>query len=209
MSAARSAAAWRAGQLGGIAVLLALCALPARGEDNALAPQILYALTSIDTAPTRQDLVSILGSPTNELTMLRGYALGPTFDFGMRLRAIRAIPQFCPQQPVECHDAIVAVLDDIDGAGGSSGQKILRRRAAIEALGAARTGDPGDLTRLVAFLNDGSRDIRVAAVRALRDLCDPAAMQPLRDHARLWPLEVEQVKLAITDALSVLSQCGP
>jgi len=207
----RSRSSWisSASSACGIALLLGLCALPARGQQIALAPQILYALTSIDTAPTKQDLEVVLASPDNELSLLRQYALGSSFDFGMRLRAIRAIPHFCPQQPVECRGAILAVLDDIDSATSSPGQKILRRRAAIEALGAARTGDPADRVRLASFLDDASRDIRVAAVRALRDLCDPAAMQPLLDHARGWPHEVDQVKLAITEALSVLSQCGP
>lgn len=207
-------------QLGAVAVLVGLCALPARGAQPLLPSQILYALTSIDTAPTRQDLEVILASPTNEISMLQQYALGSSFDFGMRLRAIRAMPQFCPQQLSECRAAILSVLDDIDTAGGSPGQKILRRRAAIEALGAARTGNPAsticpcssvpaDRDRLAAFLNDGSRDIRVAAARALRDLCDPAAMQDLQNHARTWPQEVEQVTQAIHEALSVLSQCGP
>ncbi len=193
-----------AGTLGQLGLVAALAALPAHGE-GALSPQILYTLTSIDTAPTKQDLESVLASPDNELSLLRQYSLGTGFDFGMRLRAIRAIPHFCPGQMAECRNAILAVLDD---SAGTPGQQILRKRAAIEALGAARTGDDEDVPLLVGYLADGSRDLRVAAVRALRDLCNPAAIGPLRQR-RLVPAEVDQVKLAIDEALAVLAQCGP
>lgn len=199
----------RAGaSLGPIAVLAGLCALPARGEiAPATPPQILHTFTSIDTVPTKQDLESVLGNPTppQALTALGAYASGPGIDFGMRLRAIRAIPHFCPGQLEECRNAIVAVLSDDTG---TSGLQILRRRAAIEALGAARTGHPDDVPLLVGLLGNDSRDIRVAAVRALRDLCDPAAIGPLQLR-RVIPTEVDQVKKAIDEALAVLPQCGP
>ena len=193
--------------LGGVAVVLALCALPARGQSVSLAPQILYALTSIDALPSKADLVSVLASPSNELALLTEYAHGSSYDFGMRLRAISTIPHFCSQQPAECHAAIIAVLDGIDVEPGSAGQKLLRKRAAIEALGAARSGAPGDVQRLVGFLSDGSRDIRVAAARALRDLCDPAAIAPLQQ--RRATEHVDQVRFAIVEALAILAQCGP
>jgi HEAT repeat protein len=203
----------RRGTLGGIAVLVGLCTLPARGQQGALAPEVLYALTSIDTVFTKQDLQVVLGSPDNELAMLRQYALGD-FDFGLRLRAIRAIPYFCPEAPVACRDAIIAALDHVDADDERlPGQKVLRLRAAIEALGAARTRNPEDAARLAAFLNDSSRDLRVAAARALRDLCDPAAMEPLRRRrtdAYGQPVEqVKQVQIAIDEALAALAQCGP
>jgi HEAT repeat protein len=184
--------------LGGVAVLVALCALPAHGQQPTLTPKILYGLTSIDTVTTKQDLQSILESPANELSLLRQYALGTSVDFGVRLRATRALSHFCTV-PAECRAAIIDVLDDIDHSPDSPG-KILRRRAAIEALGAARTGNPEDVSLLLGFVDDPSRDIRVAAVRALRDLCNPAAIQPLRDRLRgttRQPVEpVEQVRKA-------------
>jgi hypothetical protein len=197
----------RAGTFGGVAVLVALCALPARSQSIAIEPQILYALTTIDALPSKQDLESVLASPDNELSLLRQYAIGSGYDFGMRLRAIRAIPHFCGQQPLACHDAILAVLADIDTATGSPGQKLLRRRAAIEALGAARTGDAGDVPLLAGFLGDGSRDIRVAAARALRDLGDPAAKDALCQRRNVEP--IAQVLYAIDEAMDVLGQCGP
>jgi HEAT repeat protein len=193
----------RGATLGQIAVLIGLCAVPARGELSPT-PQILYTLTSIDTAPTKEELESVLGNPTppEALTALVQYANGTNIDFGMRLRAIRAIPHFCAGQLDECRSAIIAALG---GTATTPGQQILRQRAAIEALGAARTGNPEDVALLVGFLKDGSRDIRVAAVRALRDLCDPAAIGPLELHRD----EVKQVQMAITEALTVLQQCGP
>lgn len=193
-----------ASSLGRIALAVGLCALPARGE-SALSPQILYALTSIDTLPTKQDLEVLLASPNNELVMLRDYALGPSFDFGMRLRAIRTLPHFCAQQMDQCRAAIHAVLDD---QSGTTGQRILRHRAAIEALGAAKTGQGEDVDRVIGFLDHESRDVRVAAVRVLRDLCDPKAIDPLRARGAI-STEVTQVRQAIIEALEVLEQCGP
>jgi HEAT repeat protein len=198
--------------LGGVAALVALCALPAHGQQPTLTPKVLYGLTSIDTAPTREDLQSILESPANELSLLRQYALGTNVDFGVRLRATRALSHFCMEQPVECRATLTAVFDDIDASPDSPG-KILRRRAAIEALGDTRTGDPADVPRLLSFLDDPSRDIRVAAVRALRDRCIPTAIQPLRDRLRSGPSRVpvetvEQVRKAIEVAIDVLGQCG-
>jgi len=132
----------------------------------------------------------------------------------MRLRAIRAIPHFCGTQPVECRDAVMAVLADIDAAPGSPGQKILRRRAAIEAfgavieaLGARQTSYAADVALLAGFLGDGSRDIRVAAARALRDLCATTAKTALEQ--RKSSEQVAQVRHAIDEALDVIAQCGP
>lgn len=204
----------RAGTLGGVAVLVALCALPARSQSIAIEPQILYALTTIDALPSKQDLEVVLASPDNELSLLREYAVESEFDFGMQLRAIAAIPHFCGPQSVECHNAIMTVLADIDAAPGAPGQRLLRRRAAIEAFGAVIeelgpqwSGHAADLALLAGFLGDGSRDIRVAAARALRDLCDPAAKTALEQ--RKFVEQVAQVRYAIDEALAVLEQCGP
>lgn len=201
--------------LGSIAVLVGLCTLPAHGQETAaeLDTDILHALTSIDTVFTKQDLQVVLKSPANELAKLRQYALS-NIDFGARLRAIRAIPHFCPDQPVACRDAIIATLDHVDADEERlPGQKILRLRAAIEALGTARTGNPDDVPRLARFLNDSSRDLRVAAARALRDLCDPAAMMPLQQRRTtelgLPREQVVQVQIAIDEAMAALAQCGP
>jgi hypothetical protein len=194
-------------RLQGALLLVVLCTLPARGHDSTPTPQILHSLTAPDSLPTKEELTSLLG-PANELAALRSYALDPQLDFGMRLRATRAIPHFCPEHPVQCHEALLAVLDDITAGNDPPGKKILRQRAAIEALGIARSGDPtADRELLLRFLDHTSRDIRVAAVRALRDLCDRAALPALGQ--RFEKDTSAQVKLVISQAVAVLGQCGP
>jgi hypothetical protein len=194
--------------IGSIGLLLALCALPAHGHESALPTEILYALTPIDRSPTREDL-AILGAPPAALAALRDYAteqtVGGETDFGAQLRAIRAIPQYCPEEASQCRSELTTVLDDIAGdTEETEGQKLLRKRAAIEALGVARSGQPEDLTVLTGFLADPSRDIRLAAVRAFRDLCDPAALSILAQRSD----PVEQVRVAILEAVEVLRTCG-
>jgi len=78
-------------------------------------------------------------------------------------------------------------------------------RATIEALGVLRV--PDDVTLLVPQLNHPSRDIRAATARALRDLGNTQAIVPLR--ARYDQDQVDQVKVAISDALRVLGQPIP
>jgi HEAT repeat protein len=198
----------RGSSLGSIAILLGLCALPAQGQRAEIAPQVKYALTSIDTPPTKQDLEFILESPDNELSVLRQYANGTDVDFGVRLRATRAIPQFCAEQ-MGCRDAIIAVFNDITATDSSTprGQQLLRKRAAIEALAAVRSGHPDDVPLLLGFLRDPSRDIRVAAARALRDLCDPDAIGALQQQRAME--RVVQVRKTIDEALEAIAQCGP
>lgn len=194
-------------KLRGALLVVALGALPASGHDNSPPPQILHTLTDPDSLPTKEELTSLLG-PANELATLRSYALDPQLDFGMRLRATRAIPHFCPEHPAQCHQAILDVLDDITAGNDPPGKKILRQRAAIEALGVARSGVPdADRELLLRFLDHTSRDIRVAAVRALRDLCDRAALPALGQ--RFEKDTSAQVKLVISQAVAVLGQCGP
>jgi len=187
-------------------LVASLCALPARGSETAPPLQVVHTMTSIDSVPTKQELTSLLGAD-NELMMLRSYALDPNVDFGMRLRAVRAMAHFCPEQPQQCHTAIWDVFQDIDAASDPPGWKILRQRAAIEALGVARSGLPQDLQLLLGFLNHSSRDLRVASVRAMRDLCDPAALPDLK--RRFAVDESQQVRLAIAQTVEVLEQCGP
>lgn len=194
----------------GLIVVASLCTLPAHGDGDAGSPSldVIHALTPIDSVPTKEALTSVLQSPDNELALLAGYAVDPELDFGMRLRAVRALPHFCPEQPAACRLAIRAVFTHIDSSADAPGQKILRRRAAIEALGAARSGNPEDVVFLADFLDDPSRDLRVAAARALRDLCDPAAIDPLQRQLAA-PNEVAQVIHAVEEALAALQQCGP
>lgn len=192
----------------GIVVGLALCTLPARGAQEVLAPSVQYALTPIDSLPTRQELETVFANQ-DPVLRLSQIAQDPTADFGVRLRAIRALPQFCPLTSCNntmLHDTLVALIGSV-APGDRGGQTLLMLRAAVEALGVAKSGDPNDVSLLVPLLDNPSRDIRAATARAMRDLCDGAAIPPLRARYQNEPLE--QVRLAISAALRDLGQCSP
>ena len=179
---------------------------PRAGGETAPTLQVVHTLTAIDSVPTKEELDHAARRCQRAAAAPLADALDPQVDFGIRLRAVRALPHFCPEQPQQCHAAIWDVLQDIDAASEPPGWTILRQRAAIEALGEARSGLPEDLQLLLGFLQHASRDLRVAATRALRDLCDPAALPALR--LRFAIDESQQVKLAIAQAVEVLQQCG-
>src|SRR5262245_39114258 len=160
----------------GAALVLAVCALPARG-DLPLDTPVLHALTPIDVLPSKEDLFEVFGDPTTELGKI---ALDDSADLGVQLRAIRSLSQFC----VQCgsnppRNTLATVIQRISPTD-HSGPATLRLRAGIEALGVAKSGNLADVTMLIPFLDHASRDIRVAAARALRDLCDTRAIVPLR-----------------------------
>jgi len=189
----------------GAAIGLALCALPAHGDGTQLDTPILHALTPIDALPSREDLFEVFADPTVELAKI---ALDDTADLGVQLRAIRSLSQFCTACGTAAPRNTLATVISRIPLTDRSGPAILRLRGGIEALGAARSGDPDDVPLLIPFLDHGSRDIRVAAARALRDLCDARAIVPLR--ARYQQETVAQVKLVLSAALRDLDNCsGP
>jgi HEAT repeat protein len=177
--------------------------------DDQPAPQLStmeYVLTPIDTVPTKDDIVKLFGS-TTAIDNLEALIAGDG-DFGVQLRAIGALPRFCTGNcsSGDPHDSIVNVITGID-TSDRRGTTLLRLRAGIEALGSTRSGLTSDVNRLVPFLDDASRDIRVATARALRDLCNTQAIVPLRVR---YEMElVAQVRLAISAALRDLGQCSP
>lgn len=193
-----------------LALGLALAALPAHGADPAPSESEIHTLTPIDSLPTKDDIVKLTGP--NAVPRLRELALSETVDFGVQLRAIRTLAHFCSPSCVPApalhpaHEAVLAVLASVP-ANDRSGRAILRLRAGIEALGLVRSGLDTDVDLLVGFLNDASRDIRAATARALRDLCNPQAVVPLR--ARFQVEQVAQVRLAISTALRDLGTCSP
>lgn len=192
----------------GLLVAAALCALPAHGHNpNELTIAMIHAMTPIDSMLTKQEL-EVVFADGDALSGLTALATDPAVDFGVQLRAIRALPQFCAPACAasSAHGTIVSIIQAIDPAS-PGGPPILRLRAAIEALGVARSGDPADVALLVPFLDNASRDIRAAAARGLRDLCDPQAIVPLR--ARLNIETVAQVEVAIEAALRDLGPCSP
>lgn len=194
----------------GLIVACLLATLPAQGEDLMLSERAIHALTPIDSVPSKEALIALLPNP---IIQLEEIARSSTMDFGVRLRAIRALPHFCsatcgsddPALEDPVHRAIVGVLEAINLAD-TSGREVLRLRAAIEALGQTRSNLQSDVGRLVPFLDHESRDIRVASARALRDLCNTHAIAPLR--ARYQQEPIAQVRLAISAALRDLGQCS-
>jgi len=184
-----------------------LCALPASGENLALSQMVINALTPIDTMPSETALATVFTAP---LDSLRTIALDHSVDFGVELRAIRALPTYCPASQVcgpgtVVHDTLTSLIDGY-ATSPHSPRDVLRLRAAVEALGAARSRLASDVDKLMPLLNDGSRDVRVTVVRALRNICNDQASGPL--NQRLSSEPTDQVRLAIFAALRDLRQCN-
>ncbi|MBA2542683.1 MAG: HEAT repeat domain-containing protein [Deltaproteobacteria bacterium] len=168
----------------------------------------------MDSIPTTDQILKFAPDPVPHL---RGLALSTATDFGVRLRAIRALPQFCSAQVPHCEDdsdgamsPVRAAVRDVIlsvGVAERDGRSMLRLRAGIEALGATKSGEQSDVDMLVRFLDHPSRDIRYATARALRELCIQTAITPLRN--RYDQETVDQVRLAISAALGDLAQCSP
>ncbi len=196
----------------GALAVIALCALPARGADPVSSLEA-HTLTPIDTIPTLSEIVEVAGP--DPIARLRDLALSGSTDFGVQLRAIRALPQFCAPTPTcadlgdsPVHPARLAVQEVLTSVSpiSTDGRSILRLRAAIEALGAIKSGQQSDVDLLLPFLDHPSRDIRAATARALRDLCLASAIAPLRTRHEQEP--VAQVRLQISAALGDLAQCS-
>lgn len=191
-----------------IACAALLCALPASGENAPLPQVVINALTPIDSMPSKSALATVFAAP---LDSLRTIALDHSVDFGVELRAIRALPGYCPQAPTVCgpgtvvHDTLTALIDGY--ASSPHGPlDVLRLRAAVEALGVTRSRLSSDVDKVMPLINDGSRDVRVTVARALRGICNSQAIGPL--NVRLSNEPTDQVRLAIFAALRDLRQCN-
>jgi HEAT repeat protein len=184
-----------------------LSALPAAGDNALLTVPVIAALTPIDSLPSKAALDDAFGAPT-ALDKLRAVASDQTVDLGIELRAIRALPVYCPSPCVPgtpVHDGLIALIDGFPAAQYTP-QDLLRLRAAVEALGATRSTLASDVTELVPLLDHGSRDVRATVARALGSLCNNTALGPLNAHyAEERSL---QVQVAITAALQALGRCG-
>jgi hypothetical protein len=197
----------------------ALCALPAEGANPTLTHEMVSVLTPLDTVPSRVMLDKAFPAEL-ALAQLRDLALGGTTDLGIQLRAIRALPSYCPPGAGTCgpdtmsHDTLIEIIgryrDSPDAA--QAPQDILRLRAAAEALGATRSGLPEDVDALLALLGDGDKevpghrslDVRASAARAIGQLCNRGAHDALLPHLiDPSPQVVEQV----TRALQNLDKC--
>ena len=208
-----------------------LCAVPATGTGIDPTSAQIDALTVVDAPPSRAmvDLAFSSGpGPTPGLDALLALAGDSTQDLGLQIRAMRALPQYC--LPTGCartavHDALAAIVDRYRTqlvAAALSPQDMLRLRAAMEALGATRSGLQADVDLLttpapgaaVALLHHPSRDVQVTAVYALRNLCSPDLCSRdacVRDTAALRELRTNtdtQVDAAIDRALADLARCA-
>jgi hypothetical protein len=203
-----------------------LCAVPATGSGVEPTPAQVDALTVVDAPPTRAviDLAFSSGpGPTPGRDGALALADDPTQDLGLQIRALRALPQYC--LPTGCagtavHDTLARIVDRYRtqlAAGALSPQDILRLRAAMEALGATRSGLQADvdlLTTPPTLLHHPSRDVQVTAVHALRNLCSPdlcshdACLQDANAVRALRTGADTQVDAAINRALADLARCA-
>ena len=179
----------------------------AAADPSALDTQT-FALTAIDVVPTKAELDTALmasgsGSQT-PVQRLEDLAANGS-DAGVRLRAINALPQYCPMitgcggsgDPI--HDTLTTLIGDYQSQ--LTGANVVVLRAAIESLGALQK--PEDKDTLATLLNHPSRDIRAASARALGELRNCLAVTALR--VRYQNESSDQVKLAISETLRILS----
>lgn len=198
-----------------------LCALPASGGPVQTSAMQLDALTTIDTVPARSDLDFAFGASTS-LGSLIAIANDPGQDLGVQIRAIRVLPQYCtgaPGCPGQAHDNLVGLVTTFSAslAATLSPQDMLRLRAAVEALGATRSGRADDVHLLAVdpLLTHANRDIQVTTVHALRDLCsrgrcDKATCSETDAKLRELRSSTDETQLdaAVNSALQELAQCN-
>jgi HEAT repeats len=183
----------------------------ATGSTASLGEDVLNALSLIDVVPTQAQLdVVFAGAALPELSRI---AKDTTVDIGIRLRAIHALAKYCPDpcaQTALAHESLTSLINLTKNE--TVGEPVVLLRAAIETIGTLQVSSDaearaGILALLAPLLDHASRDIRAATARALRDLCNTGAITPLRVRYTNEP--TDQVKLAISEALRVLGQCGP
>lgn len=170
-------------------------------------------LTPIDSLPTTNQLDMAFGSG-QALSELAAIAANSAGDTGVRLRAIHALVNYCPDSGTDAgscaatdtaHQALASLVST--NANVPSGPDLLLLRAAIEALGPLQVAS--DVSLLAPLLDHPSRDIRATTANALSVICNSDAIEPLR--VRYSEETVPQVQLAINQALRLLSAppCSP
>lgn len=185
-----------------VPALAALVAVPAAAS-IVLSQQQQAALTTIDSVPSSDDLVSATLSVPDDLVAIAANLDGG-YEPAVRLRAIHALAVYCTSPSATCPAAgpVHTTLTDLIGSTASAhaGSDLLVLRAAIEADGPLKVAT--DLDLLVPLLDHPSRDIRAATARALGQLCNTGAINPLR--VRYQNESTDQVKLAISATLRTL-----
>lgn len=194
-----------------IAVVI-LTAFVAAAWSVPLQPEQIQILTPIDTTWSKSQLESLPDQYKVTQAQLQDTASDGSASPGLRLRAIHALSSYCAvQAPSPCPDTDPAhqVLAGLIVANGSahSGADLLILRGAIEAIGPMHGSN--DAAKLVPLLDHPSRDIRATTALALGAVCDnsPTTLQAL--HQRYSNESTDQVKLAISAALRMLSACVP
>ncbi len=190
----------------GIAASLAF----ATGSTAGLSERVRDTLTAIDTVPTKVQLD--LAFENQALPNLSTIAQDRTLDIGVRVRAIHALAKYCPDPCTStelAYQSLAALISETRNE--TVGEPVVLLRAALETIGTlpveSNAAAKAEVTAIVTeLLNHPSRDIRAAAARALRDLCNTNAATALRIRYTSEP--TEQVKLAISEALRILGQCG-
>jgi hypothetical protein len=201
-----------------------LSAVPATGGGIEPTPAQIDALTVVDAPPSQAAIDRAFESgpaPMPGLDAVLALAGDSTQDLGFQIRVIRSLPQYCLPScaGTAAHDTLanlVAAYRDQLATVPLSPQDMLRLRAAMEALGATRSGLQADVDLLIAdpLLHHPSRDVQVTAVRALRNLCSPALCSPdacLQGANAVRPLLTTadtQVNAAINRALTDLARCA-
>jgi hypothetical protein len=196
-----------------------LCALPAQGANPTLSDAVVGVLSPVDSVPTREALDEVF-APSLALDRLTVIASDDTHDLGIQLRAIRALPTYCPPAAAICgpgtpsHDTLVALIQRYANPpnAATAPADLLRLRAATEALGATRSALAADVDVLLSLLGDADKqlyghpslDVRAAAARAIGQLCDRDAINALFPHL-LDP--APQVVAQVTGALQSLELC--
>lgn len=190
----------------------ALCALPAYGEQDRLSDSELHALTPIDSVPSKSALNVVFGSaPDAARDGLLKIVREGTDDFGVEIRAIRALPVYCPPAPASCagtvvHASLAELVRSKQSLQQQTAQDLLRMRAAVEALGQTRTGLAEDVDLLAPLLSSTSRDLRATVARALLNICNRTALLPL--DKVLGVEQVEHVKAEMRAAVRELAHCA-
>ena len=190
-----------------VGTLLVAAAMSLATGASGLPQPVQNTLTVIDSVPSKTQLDSLVMGEALALDNLSTIAQDTGADIGIRLRAIHALAKYCSEPCVEDDVAHVSLESVVyDTHLDTTGSDVLLLRAAIEAIGSLHVSSDFDVIRDLGLLDHPSRDIRAATARALRDICNPSAITPLR--VRYTAESTEQVKLAISEALRVLGQCA-
>lgn len=188
----------------------------ATGASAAIAVAIAIATAGVVAAAPSQELVDLLGGidfvPTQAdidplvdgVVDIVDIVNDNNADDGLRIRAVRALGTYDadPDRQI-AGPALVDVITAHSGNGNSTGVDTVYLRAALEAL--ARIEGPNSVAALEPLLMHASRDVRAAAAEALQLAGSQGACNALRE-ANLVPDEVEQVELALSEAIRELCE---